>query len=86
MEQFLQGNVPLRHLLNEETLYMYWQRSAIIEVNDWALKNLALYQVSTNLKLSQKIPLITLTKIRYQNKRAHIVRHKKATIIQVKYF
>ena len=33
MEQFIQENVPLRHLLNEETLLMSWQRSAIKEVN-----------------------------------------------------
>ena len=39
MEQFLQGNVTLRHLLNEETLFMSWRRSAIKEVNDWALSN-----------------------------------------------
>ena len=32
-----QGNVPLRHLLYKETLFMSWQRSAIKEVNDWAL-------------------------------------------------
>ena len=36
-EQFLQENVPLRHLLNEETLLMCLQRSAIKEVNDWTL-------------------------------------------------
>ena len=36
-EQFLHENVPLKHLLNEETLFMSWQRSAIKEVNDWAL-------------------------------------------------
>ena len=36
MEQFLQGNVPLRHLLYEETLLMSWRRSAIKEVNDCA--------------------------------------------------
>ena len=29
-EHFIQGNVPLKHLLNEETLFtMSWQRSAI---------------------------------------------------------
>ena len=37
MEQFLQGNVPLRHLLNEETSFMSWQRSAIKELNDLVL-------------------------------------------------
>ena len=34
MEQFLQGNVPLSHLL-----CLYWQGSAIKLVNDWALNN-----------------------------------------------
>ena len=34
MEQFLQGNVPLRHLLNEETLFISWRISAFNEVND----------------------------------------------------
>ena len=34
-EQFIQRNVPSRHLLNEETLFMSWWRSAIKEVNDW---------------------------------------------------
>ena len=38
MEQLLHGNVPLRHLLNEDTLFMSWWRSAIKEVNDKALK------------------------------------------------
>ena len=47
MEQFLQGNVPLRHLLNEETVFMSWQTRV-------DSKDLALYQVSTSLKLSQK--------------------------------
>ena len=36
MEHFLQGNVPLRHLLNEETLFMSRLKFAIKEVNDWA--------------------------------------------------
>ena len=35
-EQFFEGNVLLRHLLNEGTLFMSWQRSAIRKVNDWA--------------------------------------------------
>ena len=35
MEQFLQGNVPLRHQPNEETLFMSWPiLSTIKEVND----------------------------------------------------
>ena len=37
MEHFLQGNVPLRHLLNAKPLFMFWRRSAFNEVNDWAL-------------------------------------------------
>ena len=37
MDQLLQGNVPLRHLLYEETLFTSWRRSAIKEVNDWDL-------------------------------------------------
>ena len=32
------GNISLRHLLNEETLFMSWRRSAIKVVNDWALR------------------------------------------------
>ena len=35
--QFLQGNVSLMHLTNEETQFMSWRRSAIKEVNDWSL-------------------------------------------------
>ena len=35
-QQFLQGNVPIRHQLKEEFLFMSRQRSAIIEDNDWA--------------------------------------------------
>ena len=34
-EQFLQGNVPLRHLLNEEMLFMSCRRSVIKEVGKW---------------------------------------------------
>ena len=37
-EQFLQGHVSLRHLLNEETLFISLQRYAIKEVNDRALR------------------------------------------------
>ena len=37
MEQLFQGNVPLMHLLTEETLFIFSQRSVIKEVNDWAL-------------------------------------------------
>ena len=36
-EHFLQGNVPLRHLLNAKLPFMSWWRSALNEVNDWAL-------------------------------------------------
>ena len=37
-EHFLQGNVPLMHLLNEKPLFISWRRSAFNEVNDWALR------------------------------------------------
>ena len=33
IQQLLQGNIPLRHLLNEETLFIFWWRSAIKKVN-----------------------------------------------------
>ena len=46
-EQFLQGNVPLIFLLNEETLFMYWRRSAIKEVNNWALNFIYYYSLLT---------------------------------------
>ena len=36
MEHFLQGNVPLRHLLNAKPAFMSWRRTAFNEVNDWA--------------------------------------------------
>ena len=36
-EHFLQGNVPLRDLLNAKSLFMSWWRSAYYEVNDWGL-------------------------------------------------
>ena len=42
-EQFLQGNIPLRQLLNEVSLLMSSLRSAIKEVNDWFLE--ILYQI-----------------------------------------
>jgi len=38
-EHFLQGNVPLRHLLNAKPLFMSRRRSAFNEVYDWALRN-----------------------------------------------
>ena len=31
-EQFLQGNIPLWHLLDEETFFMSLQRASIIQV------------------------------------------------------
>ena len=37
-KQFLQENVPLGHLLKEDTLLMSWRGSAINEVNDWDLR------------------------------------------------
>ena len=36
-EHFLQGNVPLRHLLNAKPPFMSWRRSAINDLNDWDL-------------------------------------------------
>ena len=44
-EHFLHENVSLRHLLNKETLFLSWRRSAIKEVNDWSHSdmNLKLY-------------------------------------------
>ena len=39
-EHFLQGNNPLRHLLNEKLLIMSWRGSAFNEVNDWSLSSL----------------------------------------------
>ena len=36
-KHLLQGNIPLRHLLIAKILFMYWQRSASNEVNDWSL-------------------------------------------------
>ena len=36
-EKCLEGNFQLRHLLNEDTLFMSLQRSAIKDVNDWDL-------------------------------------------------
>ena len=38
MEQFLQENVPIKHLLNAKPLFMSWQRSTFNEVNDWPPK------------------------------------------------
>ena len=37
MEHFLQGNIPLRHLLNAKPPFISWPRSTFNEVNDWAL-------------------------------------------------
>ena len=35
-EQVLQGNVPLKQILNEKPSFMSWWRSAFNEVNDYA--------------------------------------------------
>ena len=32
-------NIPLRNLINEETWFISWRRTAINEVNDWDLKS-----------------------------------------------
>ena len=42
MYQFLQGNVPLRQLLNQEALFMSLQRSVIKEVPKWVSTKLSL--------------------------------------------
>ena len=39
MKQFLEGNIPLKYRLNEETLFMSCQRFAIKEVNVWIRPN-----------------------------------------------
>ena len=45
MVQFLQGNIPLRSLISEETLFISWQSSVIKEVNDLALDiSMAMYR------------------------------------------
>ena len=36
MEHFLQGNVPISHMLNAKPPFMYWHISAFNEVNDCA--------------------------------------------------
>ena len=36
-KQFLHGNISLKCLQNEDTLFIYWQRSVINKVNDWNL-------------------------------------------------
>ena len=41
MKHILEGMAPLRHLLNEETLFMSWRRYGTKEVNDWNLRSLA---------------------------------------------
>ena len=45
MEQFLPENVPLRHLLNKETLFI----CAFKEVNDWA------HNTKIDIKMDTKI-------------------------------
>ena len=50
MEQFHQGNVPVRHLLNEETLFTSWWRFSIKEVNDWALLAFSFHNYVNNGK------------------------------------
>ena len=34
LNAFLLGNIPLGYMLYEESIFMFWQRSAIKEVND----------------------------------------------------
>ena len=49
------SNVPLRHLLNDETLFASWWRSAIEEVNNWAPKSAIYLHFLKNLKFPLKI-------------------------------
>ena len=49
-EHFLQGNVPLWHLLNAKPPFMSWWRSAFNKVNDWAL-NFFWKKILTVLKM-----------------------------------
>ena len=37
IQQFLQGNEPLTHLLNEKTLFLFWWRYKIKDTNDLVL-------------------------------------------------
>ena len=53
MEQFLQGNVPLRHLLHEEILFISCWRSAIKVVNDWSLNLVLRNAFRQNRTISQ---------------------------------
>ena len=48
MKQFLPGNIPLRHLLIKETLFMSWWRSAMKEVNDWAMYSFLSLKIINN--------------------------------------
>ena len=41
MEHFLQGNVPLSHLLNAKAQFKSWWRSVFNEVNDWGSTSFA---------------------------------------------
>ena len=56
-EHFLQGNVPLRHLLNAKPPFISWRRSAFNEVNDCTLKKISfkthyLFQIYIGLDVS----------------------------------
>ena len=53
MEQFLQRNVPLRRLLNEEILFVSWRRSSIKELNDWALRCMLFHYALHNVRKLQ---------------------------------
>ena len=55
---FLQGTVPLRHLLNEETLLMSLQRSSFNEVNDWALSRTFHKTEVRKIKIEASCPCI----------------------------
>ena len=55
MYRFLQGNVLLRHLLYEESLSVSYPKSAVEEINKWALFSMIdIYQSSfINFKCSE---------------------------------
>ena len=52
MEHFLQGNIPLRHLLNAKPPFNYERRSAFNEVNAWA---------PSVLPISNYVPISAIT-------------------------
>ena len=51
MEQFLHGNIPLMRILNEESQFMFWWRSAIKEVNNWFLNSIFFRSITKSIFL-----------------------------------